>query len=110
MKILRKIYSLTYDVLERIVNKLLLFAEIFLFLRLMLKFFTASPKALIVALLYEWTDILVSPFEFIFPDIYWSKGYLIDVATLSAMIGYWLAVYLFFQILNLFSRELTLWE
>jgi len=105
MRILRKTYSMISYIIERVIKKLLLFVEFFLFLRLLLKFLSASPQALVVGLIYEWSDILVSPFVFIFPDIYWPEGYFIDSSTVSAMFGYWIAVYIIFQLLQLFSRD-----
>jgi len=87
-----------------IVKRLLFLLEIFLFLRLLLKFLAASPQALIVNLIYKYSDILVSPFQFIFPNIYW-HGHLIETVTLSAMIGYALAVFIIFRLLRLFSSR-----
>jgi len=96
-----KIYSLIESIAEKLLNLL----ELFLFLRLILKFFGASPKALVVGYIYKWSDIIISPFNFIFPDIPWPKGYLIETATLSAMVGYAILVYVIFRLLRLFSRE-----
>ncbi|MFQ5721639.1 MAG: hypothetical protein ACE5GI_04035 [Candidatus Aminicenantales bacterium] len=94
-----------YSIISEVVSRLLGLVELLLFLRLTLKFFNASPRAFIVNLIYKYTGILVSPFEFIFPDIYWPKGYLIETATISAMLGYWILVLIFFQLLRLFSRD-----
>lgn len=88
-----------------VVKRLLALTEIFLFLRLILKFLGANPQTLVVNLIYEGSDVLVSPFNFIFPNIYWPAGYLIEIATISAMIGYALSVFIIFQILRLFSKE-----
>ena len=101
MRILTKIYSLIFYIVKR----LLYLVEIFLFLRLTLKFLSANPQTLIVDLIYEYSDILVSPFNFIFPNIYWPTGYLIEIATISAMIGYALAVFIIFRLLRLFSED-----
>lgn len=95
--------SLYYRI-EGAVKKVLYLLEVFLFLRILLKFLEANPKALVVGLIYKYTDILIYPFEFIFPDIYW-RFYLIEIATISAMLGYWLAVYIIFKLLRLFSRD-----
>ena len=92
-------------IIERIIKKLLFFVEYFLFLRLILKFLSANPQTLVVDIIYEWSDILVSPFEFIFPDIYLPIGYFIDTTTVSAMVGYWIAVYIIFQLLQFLSRD-----
>jgi hypothetical protein len=101
MRILTKIYSMTFYVIKRLLSLL----EIFLFLRLLLKFLSANPQTLIVKLIYEYSDILVSPFNFIFHDIYWPTGYFIETATISAMIGYALAVFIIFFLLRLFSKD-----
>ena len=101
MRILTKIYSLIFYITKR----LLYLVEIFLFLRLLLKFLSANPQTLVVNLVYEYSDILVSPFNFIFPNIYWPAGYLIETATISAMIGYALAVFVIFRLLRLFSED-----
>jgi len=95
-----KIYSL----IERVIKRLLYLLELFLFLRLILKFFNASPKALVVNLIYTYSDILVSPFKFIFPNLYW-RNYLIETATISATVGYIIAVYVLFQLLRLFAKD-----
>lgn len=86
------------------VKRALFLLEIFLFLRLMLKFFDADPKALVVNLIYKGSDILIWPFKFIFPNIYWNER-LIETSTISAMVGYALVVYIFFQLLKLFSKN-----
>jgi membrane-associated phospholipid phosphatase len=97
--------SKSYLMIFLLIKRLLALLEFFLFLRLILKFLSANPQALIVNLLYKSSDIFVSPFEFIFPNIYWPKDYLIETATISAMVGYALLVLIFFQILRLFSKD-----
>lgn len=79
--------------------------EFFLFIRLTLKFLEANSQTPVVNLIYKYSDILISPFEFIFPNIHWPKGYLIDTTTLSAMIGYAILVFIIFQLLRLFSSD-----
>lgn len=101
MRILKEIYLMISYILKR----LFFLLEFFLFLRLLLKFLGASPKALVVSLLYEYTDIFVLPFYFIFPNIYWPKDRLIEAATISAMIGYGIAIFIIFQLLRLFSKD-----
>jgi len=97
---LSKIYSMIFYVIKRLLG----LVEIFLFLRLALKFFGANPKALVVDIIYQGSDIFISPFKFIFPNIYWN-GKLIEITTLSAMAGYAILVYILFQLLRLFSKE-----
>lgn len=101
MKILTKTYSLIFYVIKRLLS----LVEIFLILRLLLKFLGASSEALVANLIYKGSDILISPFESLFPNIYWPEGYLIETATISAMIGYAILVFIIFKILRLFSEE-----
>jgi hypothetical protein len=86
-------------------KRLLILLEFFLLLRLILKFLGANPQAVIVDLFYKASGFFVSPFESIFQNIYWPADYLIETATVSAMIGYALALFIVFQILRLSSRD-----
>ncbi len=85
-------------------KRLLGLAEFFLFLRLLLKFLGASSQALVIKYIYGYSNFFVSPFDFIFPNFYW-RGHLVEIDTISAMIGYALAVYILFWLLKLFSRD-----
>ena len=100
IRALREIYLMVFYIIKR----LLLLVELFLFLRLLLKFLNANPKTFIVDLIYKYSDILISPFSFIFSDIYWGNRP-IETVTISAMIGCGIAVLIVFQLLRLFSRE-----
>jgi len=101
MKILSKISSLLFNLLQ----KIFLFGEVFLFLRLILKFLSANPETPVVSFVFRYSDILISPFEYIFPNIQWPKGYFIETATICTMIGYAFFVFIIFQILKLFFEE-----
>jgi hypothetical protein len=98
MKIATKIYKKTFDVIKKLLGLL----EIFLAIRLVLKMLAANPLAPVVNLVYKGSDFLVAPFKYIFTDFYW-KGLFVDTATISAMIGYCIIVFLLFRILRLFS-------
>lgn len=100
MGILTNLYSKTFPVTTR----LLFLLEVFLFLRLSLKFLGANPKAIIVGIIYKTTEIVIFPFKFIFPNIF-LKNYFIEITTLSAMLGYALLVFVIFKLLRLFSRD-----
>lgn len=100
MRLIKKIYS----IIKRAIKKLLILTELFLFIRLALKFLNANPKALVVNLVYKYSDVLISPFNFIFPNIYYNNK-VIETATISAMIGYAILVFVFFKLLYLFSRD-----
>lgn len=100
-----RILSRTYEMIFYAVKRVFFLLEFFLFIRLMLKFLEANSQTLVVNLIYKYSDILVSPFESIFPNIHWPEGYLIDTTTLSAMIGYTILVFIIFQLLRLFSSD-----
>jgi len=103
--LLIKLYlSKTYSIFLYLVKRLFLLFEFFLFLRLILKFFNANPQALVVNFIYKYSDIIIYPFQSIFPNVYW-KNYFIDTVTISAMIGYVIAVFVILQILRVFSRD-----
>ena len=100
MRILTKIGSF----ISSVVSKLFSLLEFFLFLRLLLKFFWANPDTLVVKIIYKYSEILVSPFNSIFPNIYW-RNYFIETSTIAAMIGYGIVVFVLFRLLRLFSQD-----
>jgi hypothetical protein len=100
MSIFSKIYSAFISAL----TKLFFLLEFFLFIRLFLKFLGASAISLAVDYIYQGSHVLVSPFYFIFPDIYF-KGRLLEIATISAMLGYLLGFFVLMKILRLFSKD-----
>ncbi len=100
-----RIFSTVYEMIFYVIKRLFFLLEFFLFIRLTLKFLGANPKTPAVELIYQYSDILVSPFNFIFPNIYWPRGYLIETATISAMIGYAIAVFVIVKLLRLFSTD-----
>jgi len=102
---LTKIYLLVNYRLKKIIEKLLGLLELFLLLRLLLKFLNASPMAIVVKLIYQYTDILIFPFKSIFLDILLYEQYFIETATVSAMIGYWLAFLVIFELLRIYWRD-----
>lgn len=107
MEIVSKIRSkIAYLIagISDLIKKLFYLLEFFLFLRLILKFIGASPKALVVELIYKWSDFFISPFKFIFKNTYWPQDYFIETATISAMIGYAILVLVIFKILKPFSE------
>jgi len=100
MKILDKIYSAS----SSIFLKFFIFLQFSLFLRLLLKFLGANPETPIVNIIYKGSDILISPFNLIFDDIYlW--GLLIEISTISAMIGYALVMFVIIKLLRLYHKE-----
>jgi len=101
MEILERTYLLIASVTQRILGLL----EIFLFIRFLLRFLGASQNAIAVNLIYKYSDILIFPFKFIFPDIALPRNFLIDTATVSAMIGYAILAFVFLEVLKLFSTD-----
>ncbi len=100
MNIIRKTPIFVRKLLEKITALL----ELFLFLRLLLKFLAANPLTPIVKYVYQYSGLLIEPFQYIFPDLYW-KGKLVEVSTVSAMIGYGIAAYLIARLLILLSKD-----
>lgn len=100
MKIVTKLYSFISTVIKRILG----LAEIFLFLRLLLKFLGANDTTPIVYYIYKYTNFLVAPFDYIFHDIYWQNR-IIEVSSITAMIAYALAVFILFELLQTFSED-----
>ncbi|MEK7555629.1 MAG: hypothetical protein AAB516_02315 [Patescibacteria group bacterium] len=79
--------------------------EFLLGIRLVLKFLGASERAMVVDWLYQATDVIISPFNFIFSNIYIKQGF-IDIVAISAMIGYFVLALLILQFINiLFNKQ-----
>jgi hypothetical protein len=104
IKIIMKIFSVFYSTIIFIIKRLFILTELFMLLRLALKFLGANPETLIVGMIYKYSSILVSPFLFIFPNFYW-KGYMIEIATVSAMVGYGIVFFAIIQLLKIFSKN-----
>ena len=99
-----RIMEKTTSFISSLILKLFGLLELFLFLRLLLKFLNANPGTLVVNLVYRHSDLFVDPFRYIFHNFYF-QGRLIETAALAAMIGYVLALFVVFQLLRLFSRN-----
>lgn len=101
-----KVYSEKFRYFTfQIIKKGFILLEFLLFLRFLLKLLGANPGALVVDLLYTYSDFLVSPFKNIFPDFFLFNLYLVDMSTVSAMVGYVMAVFVIFQIVKLFLKD-----
>lgn len=68
-------------------------------IRVILRFLGASERAIIVDLIYGFTDFFLVPFDYIFPNIYLRDG-IIDIVAISAMIGYFVVA---LSVLRLFD-------
>lgn len=108
MRIVAKVNSMIsylITMMFRLIIKLFFLLEFFLFLRLILKFLGANQRAFVVKQIYEWSNFFITPFEPIFANIYWPKGYFIETATLAAMTGYALLVYVILKLLHPLSKD-----
>jgi len=86
-------------------NKILLLTEFFLLIRFILKWLNASAQAFIVNIFYIFTDVLVWPFDFIFPNVNLDGGGIIDIISISSMVGYAVLVLIILGVLKLFYKE-----
>ncbi len=100
MKIIKRIYL----AIKRTTKKLLVLLELFLSLRLILKFLNANSVSPIVNFIYKYSNNLIKPFSLIFSDAYW-KDYVIETTTISAMVGYTVLVFVFFYLLDIFLKS-----
>jgi uncharacterized protein YggT (Ycf19 family) len=89
-----------FGVVRTLVNIVVGVIEFLLSLRFIFKFFSFNPSTPFVAWLYDMTASLVSPFAKILPD-FKLGGFVVDFATLIALIVYVLIGYL---ILRIFSQ------
>jgi len=104
MKLITTILSKVYSVFLSLLSKFFIFLQSFLFLRLLLKFLGANPETLVVSVIYKYSDVLVSPFNLIFDDVYlWDL--LIEMSTISAMVGYAIVMLIILKALRLLREE-----
>jgi len=78
-----------------LINFFLGLAEIFLGLRVLMRFFAANPTAPFVHWIYTSSDALLQPFRGIFPVSVIGKYHVIDFPAIFAMIVYGLLALLF---------------
>ena len=100
MQILKTIFS----IISSFISKLFWLFEFFLFLRLFLQFMGANAQTPVVRFIYKYSGLPVSPFRYIFNNIYW-QGHLIELSVVSAMIGYAIAVIIVYYLIKVFSRN-----
>lgn len=99
-----KIISAVYSAVISAISRLFFLLEFFLFLRFLLKFLNANPQSPVAGIIYKYSDIITTPFDSIFSDIYW-RGHTIDLVTISTMAGYAIAVFVISQLLRIFSSD-----
>lgn len=86
-----------FGIVRTIVNVVLGIIQFLLLLRFIFKLFVVNPGTPFVAWLYGATASLVSPFARILPDLRLG-GFVVDFATLFALIVYVLIGYLILQL------------
>lgn len=70
------------------INFFLALVEIFLGLRVLLRFFAANPSNHFVSWIYNSSDVLMQPFRGIFPPTVIGRDHVIDFSALFAMLVY----------------------
>ena len=93
------------SLLSKVTSTFFLLLELFLILRVLLRFFDASAGNALISAFYALTYIFVAPFQGIFPDQFSPGGGLFEMATISAIIGYFLVACLFAMILGLIPES-----
>lgn len=88
-----------FGIVRTLVNIVFGVIEFLLLLRFIFKFFVVNSGTPFVAWLYSATAALVSPFARILPDLKLA-GFVVDFATLVALIVYVLIGYLILQIFS----------
>lgn len=91
--------------LARYIKYFLGLFEVFLAVRIVLKFLAANPIAVIVDLVYKVSDIVIYPWSGIFKNAYLTGGGMVDVVAISAMIGYPVLVYIILEVIYLAAKE-----
>ena len=97
-------YGRAYRALYRTLEIILWLLELLLFLRLAFKFLRANSETLVVRELYRLTDLVLYPFQSILPDYVW-RDRPIELAAVSAMVGYSIASIVVLRLVKLFRRE-----
>ena len=89
----------TYRILRGLVDVILFIVELFLGLRLLLRFFGANAQADFVQWVYETSRPLIEPFIPMFPSPVIDGQFVLEFNTLFAMIIYALVGYLIQELL-----------
>lgn len=88
-----------FGIIRTLVNIVFGVIEFLLSLRFIFKFFAVNSGTPFVAWIYNATASLVSPFTKILPDLNLG-GFIVDFATLAALIVYVFIAYLILQIFS----------
>ena len=93
-----------FRIIRAFINIVVGIIELLLIFRLIFKFLVVNAGTPFVAWLYDVTARLVAPFAKIIPDLKFS-GFVLDFATLAALIVYAIAGYLILMVLPYPSKE-----
>lgn len=86
--------------LAGLINFFLALLEIFLGLRVILRFFAANPDVSFVHWIYTSSDVLMQPFRGIFPTAVVGRNHIVDFSAIFAMIVYGLIAMAFLALLR----------
>ena len=93
-----------FRIIRALINFVAVIIELLLTIRLIFKFLVVNAGTPFVAWIYGITAPLVAPFAKILPDWKFS-GFVVDFATLAALIVYAIAGYLILMILPYSAKE-----
>jgi uncharacterized protein YggT (Ycf19 family) len=93
-----------FRVIRALINFVSVVIELLLTIRLIFKFLVVNTGTPFVAWIYGITAPLVAPFAKIIPDWRFS-GFVVDFATLAAIIAYAIAAYLILMVIPYPGRE-----
>lgn len=71
-----------------LINFFLALVEVFLGLRVLLRFFAANPDASFVKWVYDSSAVLLQPFRGVFPTEVIGKNHVVDFSAIFAMVVY----------------------
>ena len=77
--------------------------EVLLSLRFIARLFGASSRAPFIAWLYENTEPLLAPFQYVFPSPSVKGQFVLEFTTLFASFVYSFAAYLILEVMNMFG-------
>jgi len=86
--------------LTGLINFFLAIAEIFLVLRVLLRFFAANPNVSFVDWAYNSSSVLLEPFRGIFQTEVIGRNHVVDFTALFAMVVYGLVALAFLWLAN----------
>ncbi len=87
------------------VKKVLIAVEALLLLTVVLRFLDANEETFIVKVLYKASDIVVWPFQRIFPNHILSDGTFLDIVGITSMVGYGLIILILYLVMKAQSKE-----